>query len=478
MTPQAAFEQLNRASGIAPLAMPEFDGPQARVPSPFPVATAAAAVLGFAGAAAAEIWRFRGGNKQSVGVDLGAAAASLVAHELVRRNGAPLPAENISPVTGFYHSADLRWMYLHGGLPHLARGALDLLNATDDAAAVRDGVAKWNALALEEALAFLHLCGAAVRSETEWRSSVPGRVLGAPIVLKKIGQAPPSRLKDSATPLGGLRVLDLSRAVAGPAATHFLASQGAEVLNVVNPRLPSLPGLDIGFAAGKRRTELDLKRPADAENLRRLARDADIFVESCRPGALAGLGFSPASLAHLAPGMISVSLSAYGAEGPWAGRRGWEETTQAATGLAAEQGAFMAARRRPHREALPELIPAAVCSTITGTLAAAGVLAAVLKRIREGGIWRVQVSLAATAMWLQSLGRIDAAQVPQAWNPRDGLDQYRQICETGDGRFEFLGPVVRMSETPPLRGSLPDCVEPPSWASAREKANAAEIQPA
>ena len=212
--------------------------------------------------------------------------------------------------------------------------------------------------------------------------------------------------------------------------------------------------------------------------MRRLVRHADVFVDSYRPGSLTRLGFSPAALAHIAPGMITVSISAYGQEGPWAGRRGWEETTQAATGLAAEQGAFVAARRGPRTAAQPDLIPAAVLSTVTGVLGAAGAMAAMLRRIREGGSWHVQVSLAATAAWLSSLGRIDAARVPEAWDPLTGLDQYLQSCETKDGWFEFLGPVVRMPKTPPLGGSLMDAVVSPHWASAHEEANAAENQPA
>lgn len=479
MTPQAAFEVLNRAAGIAPLAMPQFEGVEQIVPSRFRVATAAAAALGLGAATAAEIWRFRGGDRQSVAIDLKAAAASLVSHQLARSNGTPLPPfVHASPTTGFYQSADARWIYLHGGFPHLARRILDLLNAKDSATSVMESVSKWNGQALEDALAFMKLSGALVRSEEEWKSSVAGRVLAAPIVLKKVGQSPPSRLKESATPLSGFRILDATRVIAGPACSRLLASYGAEVLSIGTEKLPALPELDFEFTAGKRRTLLDLTKPADAETLRRLARNADIFVDSYRPGALAGLGFSPASLAHLAPGMIHVSISAYGADGPWAGRRGWEEVTQAATGLAAEQGAFMASRRKERRDLLPELIPAAVCDTVTGYLAAAGAMAAALRRIREGGSWVVQVSLAATAMWLQSLGRIDAGAVPDAWDPRDGLDQYLQSCETKDGWFEFLGPVVRMSKTPPLKGSPTDFIDLPNWASAHEEANAAEIQSA
>jgi crotonobetainyl-CoA:carnitine CoA-transferase CaiB-like acyl-CoA transferase len=176
--------------------------------------------------------------------------------------------------------------------------------------------------------------------------------------------------------------------------------------------------------------------------------------------------------------MIHVAISAYGCEGPWAQRRGWEEVVQSATGLALEQGAFMTPRRKARRESWPELIPAAVLATVTGYLAAAGALAAVLHRIREGGSWQVQVSLAATAAWLASLGRIDASRVPEAWEPRAGLDQYLQSCETKDGRFELLGPVVRMSKTPLLASSPPDRFDLPHWASEHEEANAAEIQSA
>jgi crotonobetainyl-CoA:carnitine CoA-transferase CaiB-like acyl-CoA transferase len=478
MTPQAAFEHLNRLSDIAPLAVPQFQGAEAVVPTPFRVATAAAAPLGLAAAAAAEIWRFRGGEKQAVNVDLSAAAASLVSHTILRRNGEAVPPHAHDPrTTGFFHSADARWLYLHGGLPHLARRTLDLLNAKNDENSVVEGVAKWNALALEDAMAFMGLTGAVVRSEEEWRATVQGRLVGAPIVIKKLGNAPPARLKDSADPLSDFRVLDLTRILAGPACSRVLSWHGAEVLNVRAERIPTIAGLDLVSMAGKRQTLLDLAKPADAETLRRLARNADIFVDSYRPGALAGLGFSPASLAHIAPGMIYVSISAYGHEGPWASRRGWEEVTQSATGLAVEQGAFMAARRH-RREPLPELIPAAVCDYVTGYLAVAGALAAVLKRIREGGSWLVETSLAATAEWLSSLGRIDAAAVPDGWDPRAGLDQYLQSCETKEGRLEFLGPVVRMSKTPPLRCSPPDHLDLPRWASAHEEANAAEIQSA
>jgi crotonobetainyl-CoA:carnitine CoA-transferase CaiB-like acyl-CoA transferase len=478
MTPHAAFEYLNRMAGIAPLGAPVFDGAEAQLPTPLRAATAAAASLGLGAAVAGEIWRFRGGEKQSVAVDLKAAAASLVSYSLLRRSGEKLPPPGEVPTTGFYQCADGRWIHLHGGFPHLAMRTLDVLNAGNDTKAILESVSKWNGLALEETLAFMQLCGAVVRSEDEWRAGVQGRVVGPPIILKKIGEAPPLRLSDSLTPLGGVRVLDLTRVLAGPACSRLLASHGADVLAVRAERLPSADLFDLDLGAGKRLAFLDLAKPADAEALRRLVRGAHLFVDSYRPGALSKLGFSPAALAHIAPGITYVAVSAYGSEGPWAGRRGWEQLAQAATGLAVEQGAFMAARRKSRRETLPELIPAAVLDYTTGYLAAAGAMAALLRRIREGGSWLVQVSLAGTAMWLQSLGKIDAGAVPESWDPRAGLDPYLVSCDTKAGRLELLGPVVRMSKTPPLMGAPPDSADAPRWASANEGADAAEVQSA
>jgi len=475
MTPQAAFEQLNRIAGLAPFGAPVFTGEEAQLSTPLRAATAAAASLGLAGAIAAELWRFRGGERQSVSLDLKAAAASLLSQSFVRRNGAP-PTVPAGPTTGFYQCADQRWIHLHGGSPRLARRTLELLNAANDAKSVLEGVAKWNGFALEEALAYMQLCGAVARSQEEWRASMPGRALGAPIALKKIGEAAPLRLVKAQTPLTGVRVLDLTRALAGPACGQLLASHGAEVLAIRAERLDD--GLDAQMSAGKRLSHLDLVKPADAETLRRLARGAHIFLESFRPGAMDKLGFSPAALAYIAPGMIHVSISAYGAAGPWASRRGFEQSVETATGIALEQGGFLAQRRKQRRESLPELLPGAVLDYVTGSLAAAGALAALLRRIREGGSWQVEVSLAATASWLMSLGRIEPRAVPDGFEAGTGLDQYLRSCETEGGVLEFLGPVVRMSKTPPLLGAPPSRAEAPRWVSAREDVHAAQAQSA
>ena len=316
---------------------------------------------------------------------------------------------------------------------------------------VAASVLKWNAFALEESLAFMQQSGVVVRTEEEWRATPAGASLAQtpPILLKKIGEAPVLRLPDAAQPLAGIRVLDMTRVLAGPTVGRTLASHGADVLGIRADWLPTVDLFDLDTGHGKRAAFLDIAKPGEAEQLRALAREAHVFVDSYRPGALARAGVTPAALALSAPGTIYCAVSCFGQRGPWHERRGWEQIAQSATGIAVEQGAFAAARAGSRRESIPAVIPAAVCDYITGYLGAAGIAAALLRRIREGGSWLVDVSLCATAMWLQSLGKAAASDAPANWNPGEGLDAYRQSCETSRGRLDFLGPVIRMSHTPP-----------------------------
>ena len=480
MAPRKCFEYLNRITGLAPMTPPAFEGADPIIPTPFHAAEAAAASLGLSASIAGEIWRLRGGDRQDISIDLKAAAASLVSFMFVKRSGQGFvrPAADAATV-GLYRCADGRWIQIHGGFPSQWPRMLDLLNAANTRDSVANAVAKWNALALEDAIAFMNLCGAMVRTPDEWKDGAQGKALlnTPPIVIRKIGEAPPLRLGHARYPLDGVGVLDLTRVLAGPACGRTLASYGAEVLNVRAERLDTIEMFDLDTGQGKRSTFLDLVKPADSEVLRRLVRDAQIFVDSYRPGALAKLGFTPASLAHIARGITYVSVSCYGHEGPWAQRRGWEQLAQAATGLAHEQGAFTA-RREKKSETPPALIPAALCDYVTGYLAAAGAAAAMLRRIREGGSWHVQVSLCATAMWLQSLGV--ASQVPESWDPGEGLDPYLRSCETEGGRLDYLGPVVQMSKTPPVWRRPPPVpgADQPCWADSRGELHAAEKQSA
>jgi crotonobetainyl-CoA:carnitine CoA-transferase CaiB-like acyl-CoA transferase len=249
-----------------------------------------------------------------------------------------------------------------------------------------------------------------------------------------------------------VRVLDLTRVLAGPACGRTLAEHGADVLRISSPNLPSVPPFVVDTGHGKLSAHLDLNDPADAEHLRALARDADVFCQSYRSGALDNRGFGPSDLVALRPGIVYVSINCYGHEGPWRQRPGWEQLAQTVTGVAIAQGS-------PHR---PELIPAAACDYVTGYLAAYGTMAALARRAREGGAWLVQASLCQTGMWFERLGATcDPETAPSVGNPSDLLTE----TDTPHGRLSHLAPVVEMSETPPRweRPTVPLGTHAPEW---------------
>ncbi|MGW5266721.1 CoA transferase [Microbispora sp. NPDC004025] len=202
-------------------------------------------------------------------------------------------------------------------------------------------------------------------------------------------------------PLSGLRVLDLTRVIAGPVAARALAAYGADVLRVGAAHLPEVPGLVVETAFGKRSCHVDLR--SEADTLRELVRQADVIVQAYRPGALRARGFGPEDLAALRPGIVCVDISAYGGRGPWASRRGFDSLVQMACGIAHENGDGL----------LPSPLPAQALDHGTGYLAAFGAVAALIRRAAEGGSWHVEVSLARTAAWLDELGRVDAEETRQ-----------------------------------------------------------------
>jgi crotonobetainyl-CoA:carnitine CoA-transferase CaiB-like acyl-CoA transferase len=233
-------------------------------------------------------------------------------------------------------------------------------------------------------------------------------------------------------------VLDLTRVLAGPTCARTLAEHGANVLHVRSPKLPSIEPFVLDTNVGKRSCFLDLERAEDIAQLRALLADAHVFSEGYRPGALARRGFGPEALAALHPGIVVASINCYGHTGPWATRPGWEQLAQTATGMAFEHAG----------DATPAILPAAVTDYTTGRLAALGVLCALARRAREGGSWHVRVSLARTAMWIQSLPRVPADAKPSGLNPAKLAPWFIEM-QSAWGPIRRLAPIARMSETPP-----------------------------
>ena len=429
---------------LPPEASAEITGADPALASRFRIGEVAAAALAACGVAASELWALRGGHRQHVTVDVRAAAASLLGFAFQRLDGNATPRTNEGSATvALYECGDGRWIHLHGGFPKLRAGTLDVLGCGDDAEQIAAAVKRWHAQALEDALAARGMCGAMVRTEDEWRAHPQGQALESlpAVEVVRIADADPEPLPRGDRPLAGVRALDLTRVLAGPACGRALAEHGADVLLVSSPKLPSIPPFVMDTGHGKRSAFLDLDASSDIETLRGLVRGADVFAQGYRSGAMERRGFGPEEVARLRPGIVYVSINCYGHQGPWRERPGWEQLAQTVTGIAAVQGS-------PQR---PQLIPAAACDYTTGYLAAYGAMLALARRATQGGSWHVRASLCQTAMWLDRLGATCDPTAATGIGDASGL---LTQTETPFGRLTHLAPAIRMSETP-ARWDLP-----------------------
>ncbi len=443
--------------GETKLADVDLTGVEPALPSSFAVGTAAQAAIAAAALAAARLWRLRGGRRQRVTVDMRDAAIEFRSERYLRVDG-KYPADDPDRLSGLYRCGDGRWARLHTSLPHHYRGILALLRCADDRAAVQRALEQWEGEPLETAAAEAGLAAAACRSFAEWDRHPHGRAIAElPLFsIEQIGDAPPEPLSAAARPLAGIRVLDLTRIIAGPVCGRTLAAHGADVLQVGASHLPSLRPLVIDTGRGKLSTFIDLREASGRETLAALVREADIFVQGYRPGAIAALGFGPDEVAKIRPGIVYVSLSAYGHHGPWAMRRGFDSLVQTATGFnVAEAEAFGASEPRP--------LPAQALDHATGHLLAFAAMAALARRAEQGGSWHVRASLAQTAHWLRRLGRIDgmACPDPKFDDVRDRLEE----TASGFGRLTAVRHAAVMDQTPPhwLRPSVPLGTHAAAW---------------
>jgi crotonobetainyl-CoA:carnitine CoA-transferase CaiB-like acyl-CoA transferase len=432
-------------------------GAEPVLPSSFAVGTAAQATIGAAALAASELWRLRCGRRQQVNVDMRAAAIEFRSERYLRVDGA-VPEDYFDRIAGLYRCGDGRWVRLHTNLPHHCSGLLDLLGCDHDRAAVARTLQDWRGADLEEAAAAAGLVVTACRSFAEWDAHPQGRALAQmPLFsIERIGDAPAEPLPACPRPLSGIKVLDLTRIIAGPVCGRTLAAHGADVLLVTAKHLPGMLPLIIDTGRGKLSSALDLRQADARERLTALARDADVFVQGYRPGAISAFGFSPQDIAKLRPGIVYVSLCAYSHNGPWAKRRGFDSLVQTASGFnAAEAEAF------GHDE--PRALPAQVLDHATGYLLAFGAMAALIRRAEHGGSWHVRCSLAQTGTWLRNLGRIDGVKCPDPTfaDVRDLMEE----MPSGFGTLTAVRHAATLSETPPrwARPSVPLGTHPAAW---------------
>ncbi|MBM3528646.1 MAG: CoA transferase [Alphaproteobacteria bacterium] len=458
--PKDALNALWRHAAQDPAALDAvtLTGAEPVLPSSFPVGTAAQVTIAASALAAAELWRLRGGRGQSVSVDLRHAAVEARSEHYLALDGQPVE-DHRDPVTGVYRCADGRFLRVHANMPHHRAGIVKLLGCEQNRAAAERAIAGWKAEDLETAATAAGLVVSATRTFAEWDAHPQGVAVASlpPFSIERIGDAPAEPLPPGERPLAGVKVLDLTRVIAGPVCGRTLAGHGADVLLVTAPHLPAMRPLVIDNGRGKLSMHLDLREASARETLTGLLRQADIFVQGYRPGAIAQYGFSPQEAARIRPGVVCVSLCAYGHVGPWAGKRGFDSLVQNANGLnAAEAEAFGMDRPKP--------LPAQALDHGTGFLMAFAAMTALKRRAIEGGSWHVRCSLAQTGYWFRGLGRVDGLKVamPTLDAVRDRLEE----SDSGFGRLTAVRHSAAMSETPPRwdRPSVPLGSHSAAWS--------------
>jgi crotonobetainyl-CoA:carnitine CoA-transferase CaiB-like acyl-CoA transferase len=369
-------------------------GSAASLVSSLAVADCAVASVGATLVAAARLVGVRrGGAGPAVELDAAHTAVAFRSEIDVSVDNNPIVG-GFGPLSRFFPTAD-GFVRTHANYPWHRAALFRALGATEDAD-VGPALAVLEARDAEARIVGAGGIAAAVRTSDDWRESPPGRAVGLrPLIdLEAIGDAPRRREADAGTaPASGLRVLDLTRVLAGPTATRMLAALGADVLRLDPPDRPELAFHRIDALLGKRSALLDAETTAGRQQLDALVAGADVVVCGYRPASLDRLGLHPQALAYRHPGVVFASVSAWGTTGPWGYRRGFDSIVQAAAGISLVES----------RDGVtPGALPCQVLDHASGYLLAAGVLAAVARQYEAGGTLGVWVSLARTAQWLMS----------------------------------------------------------------------------
>ena len=459
-TPREILADLWTLAGGEPSVLDDviLTGEEPQLPSSFRVAAAAQASIAAAGLAAAHIWKLRNGQSQGVAVDMRHAVVECRSERYLRVDGKPPPpAWDI--IAGIYRTGDQRYVRLHTNFRHHRDAVCKVLNCKPERDQVQAALMAWDGEAFETAAYAAGGVVAMMRSHDEWSASPHARALaGLPVIsIEKIGEAAPKPWPEGSRPLEGVRVLDLSRVIAGPVAGRTLAVHGADVLLISGPDLPAIPWLTIDTGRGKLTSFVELGSEQGRGVLRDLLASADIFSQGYRPRAIAGLGFSPQDAARINPGIVYVSLSAYGHAGPWAERRGFDSLVQTSTGFNHAEGQAAGIEG-------PKELPAQMLDHATGYLMAFGAMMAKARQSREGGSWHVRVSLAQSGRWLWNLGRL-ADGFETADLPGEAVKPFSEQLPSGFGPLQAISHSAALSRTPAFwaRPAMPLGSHPPHW---------------
>lgn len=428
-------------------------------PSSFAVGTAAQVSSASAALMAAEIGHQRGLPQQTITLSMLHSAIECTG--CFTLNGKSTP--KFAALSGLYLCND-GWIRIHANFEHHRDAALQVLQLPEGAQTPRKHLelktAHWNATDLETAILEKGGACAAVRSFDTWDKLPQAQaVAGLPLVeITRIGAAEPKENKavKNNQPLSGFRILDLTRILAGPVCGRTLAAYGAEVMLINSPELPNIDSI-IETSRGKLSAHLNLNQKQDRAKLDHLLTEADVFIQGYRPGSLAAKGLSPEELAHNYPGIITTSLSAYGREGPWKHRRGYDSLLQSASG-------FNVAEAERKGTATPTELPVQVLDYASGFLMAFGTQVALHKQMTDGGSWHVEVSLARTGLWLRSFGQNNDWLNCKAPDERKYLKHYPSAY--GDLRAVPHPPQFSVSEIGWKIESSPPGTHMPVWPKA------------
>lgn len=458
MTAKAALERIWRLASLPDEALRFADlaGSDPVLPSSFAVGAAAQSTVAAAALAACEVGHARGQGRQRVSVDMTHAALECTGWFALDGR---VP-ELWDPFSGLYRCKD-GWVRIHANFRHHRDGALRLLGL-DPAGAKREdaqaALLAQNAVDFETAMAQAKLVATALRTFDEWDATAQGRAVASQplFTIERIADAPPLELPPLAgdqRPLEGIKVLDLTRILAGPVGGRALAAYGADVMLVNSPHLPNIEAI-ADTSRGKRSAQIDLRAGEGRAAMDALLAQAHVFIQGYRPGGLQALGFGPQDVAAKRPGVVYVSLSAYGTQGPWAPRRGFDSLVQTAMG-------FNHAEGEAAGDGQPRPLPMQILDEATGYLMALGAAAALRRQQLEGGSWHVQVSLAQTGHWLRSLGRV-AGGFKVA---KPAIEPYTETTPSGFGELTAVRHSARFERTPArwARPSVPPGSDPPRW---------------
>ena len=457
-----------------------FTGTQRLLTSVYDVSGFAAACVGAASAAVSAHWGLvRSSSAPDVCIDRAHVAAAFQSERLYRLLDSERPAL-WDPVAGNYSTRD-GFIRLHTNYEHHRIAALKVLGVAADRSAVSGAVSRWSSDDLERAIVAAGGCAAAMRSRAAWQAHEQGRAVAAePLVDVTLGppcmsvsaappqpEAPDRSPVAPPTPLSGLRVLDLTRVLSGPACTRFLASYGADVLRIDPPGFQDVPAALPDTTVGKRRTRLDLRATGDRARFEELLADADVLVVSYRRDALARLGYDMDDLWARRPTLIVARVVAYGHTGPWADRRGYDSLVQMSSGIAAQgrrqpEGNHSEVGARSAEGERPVPLPLQALDHGTGYLLAAAVIRSLSRLAHSGRASEVRLSLARTAELLCSTFDLDGALATgAALDPAPFLEE----ASSGFGRIRRVKPLAGIAGMEPAwaRPAGPLGSHPPSW---------------